>query len=82
MERIKAEDFEKNTWTSSWVPKLDHPSIPLDQVDVYSKMGAACILLAISAGAYNCSDEWNHLLPDYEFTQPEEFLTAAWRGKP
>lgn len=49
---------------------------------MFSKVIVAGLLLAISAGAYNCSDEWNRLLPDYKFTQPEEFLSEAWRGKP
>jgi hypothetical protein len=40
------------------------------------------ILLGISAGALDVSDEWNRLLPDYKLTQAEDFLTEAWRGKP
>lgn len=37
-----------------------------------------CFLLGIKHGALRVSEEWNKLLPDYEFTQPEEFLTKAW----
>lgn len=40
------------------------------------------ILRGISAGDFLCSDEWNKLLPDFKFTQAEEFLTSVWDGKP
>lgn len=40
------------------------------------------ILLGVAAGEFVCSDEWNKLLPDFEFTQAEEYLTKAWMNKP
>ncbi|KAK1624400.1 NmrA-like family protein [Colletotrichum phormii] len=36
------------------------------------------MLRGIVAGNLECSDEWNRLLPGYEFTQPEDFLATAW----
>ncbi|KAE8394149.1 hypothetical protein BDV23DRAFT_147960 [Aspergillus alliaceus] len=82
IERVKAQDLENGAWKTSWVPKLDHPSIPPEQVDVFSRVIVVGFLRAIAAKAYNISDEWNRLLPDYKFTQAEEFLTEAWHGKP
>jgi hypothetical protein len=82
IEKLKAQDLESGTWTTSWQPKLDHPSIPPDQVDIFSRIILAGVLLAISADAYNVSDEWNQLLPGYKFTQAEDFLAGVWRGKP
>jgi len=38
------------------------------------------VLLGFSEGAFDVSDEWNKLLPEYKFTGAEEFLTDAWRG--
>ena len=40
------------------------------------------ISLAIGAGAFDVGDEWNRLLPDYEFTDAKVFLKKAWDGKP
>lgn len=40
------------------------------------------MLLGISAGVLKVSNEWNRLLPDYEFTRAEEFLTEVWESKP
>ena len=82
IEKLKADELESGTWKTSWVPKLDHPSIPTEQVEMFSRIIAAGFWLATSAKAYLCSDEWNRLLPDSKFTQPEEFLSEAWRGKP
>ena len=82
IEKLKADDLSSGTWNASWLPKLDHPSIPPEQVATFSRIIVAGFLLAASAQAYSCTDEWNRLLPDYQFTQPEEFLSEAWRGKP
>ena len=82
IEKLKADELESGSWKTSWIPKLDHPSIPPEQVDVFSRIVVASLLLGISARAYSCSDEWNRLLPDYNFTQPEDFLSKAWHGKP
>ncbi|MCJ1386188.1 hypothetical protein MMC17_009314 [Xylographa soralifera] len=82
VEKLKADELDSGAWKTSWIPKLDHPSIPPKQVDMLSRVIVAGLLLAISAEAFSCSDEWNQLLPDYKFTQPEEFLSEAWHGKP
>lgn len=82
IEKLKAQDLESGTWTTSWQPKLDHPSIPPEQADMFSRIILTGVLLALSVDAYNVSDEWNQLLPDYKFTQAEDFLAEAWRGKP
>jgi hypothetical protein len=82
VERLSADELKSGTWTSTWVPRVDHPSIPKDQIEIFSKLGTAGILLAIPAGALAVTDEWNRLLPDYKFTQADEFLSKAWHGKP
>jgi hypothetical protein len=47
-----------------------------------SRVVIAGILLAIGENAFETGDEWNRLLPDYEFTDAEVFLKQAWYGKP
>lgn len=39
-------------------------------------------LLSSAKGAWDVSDAFNKLLPDYEFTQIENFLAKVWEGKP
>ncbi|KAH0366624.1 NAD(P)-binding protein, partial [Aureobasidium melanogenum] len=82
VEEIPIDELKDGTWKSSWSPKLDHPAMPPQKNDEISRFMVAEILRGISDGDFLCSDEWNKLLPDFEFTQAEEFLTSVWKGKP
>jgi hypothetical protein len=64
------------------VPKIDHPSIPLELVEASSKNIVGGVSLAIGAGNFDVGDEWNRLLPDYKFTDAKAFLRKVWEGKP
>jgi len=37
-------------------------------------------LLSCAKGAWDVSDAFNQLLPEYRFVQIEEFLAAVWKG--
>lgn len=39
-------------------------------------------LLSSAKGAWDVSNAFNPLLPDYKFTQIEEFLAGVWEGQP
>ncbi|KAG9945399.1 NAD(P)-binding protein, partial [Aureobasidium melanogenum] len=82
IEEMSIDELKDGTWRSSWSPKIDHPAMPPQENDEISRFMVAEILRGISAGDFLCSDEWNKLLPDFEFTQAEEFLNSAWDGKP
>ncbi|KAL4782679.1 NAD(P)-binding protein [Aspergillus varians] len=81
IERVRPADFEDGTWETSWVPRIDHPSIPTEQTEFFSRIGVVGLSLAFLEGEWSVSDEWNRLLPGYVFTQAGEFLEEAWRGK-
>jgi len=40
------------------------------------------MILSNTWGAWVVSDEWNRLLPDYNFTTVEQFIRQHWEGKP
>ncbi|KAH8703547.1 hypothetical protein BGW36DRAFT_288746 [Talaromyces proteolyticus] len=82
IEKMKAEDLQAGVVKSTWLPKVDHPAIPPEQVDALSASFVSGVLLGMSAGAFRVSDEWNRLLPEYEMTGAEDFLADAWRCKP
>ncbi|KAJ6000669.1 NAD(P)-binding protein [Penicillium waksmanii] len=82
VERVKAQDLQNGTWSTSWVPRIDHPSIPREQIDAMSRIVCAGILLATHDGAYSVSDEWNRLLPSFQPTPIEKFLAESWHDKP
>ncbi|KAJ3545895.1 hypothetical protein NM208_g2268 [Fusarium decemcellulare] len=80
MEWLKQEDLEAGELKTDLYPRIALPSIPKDQVESFSKMAMTGILLAMRRGVWTVSDEWNQLLPDYEFTTVEGLLTKAWEG--
>lgn len=82
IDKLDPEDLKAGQLKSSWAPTTTHSSIPDDQVEEVMAMIVSGLLMGISAGALSVSDEWNRLLPDYKFTQAEEFLAEAWKGKP
>ncbi|TVY54994.1 hypothetical protein LSUE1_G009116 [Lachnellula suecica] len=82
IQALKEEDLRADIIKSSWIPRLEIPGLPDEQVDAFSKMVLKGWLLSGLHESWRVSDEWNRLLPDYKFTDAEEFLTKAWAGKP
>ncbi|KAF5664458.1 2-hydroxyisoflavone reductase [Fusarium heterosporum] len=80
VDYLKSEDLEANVIKASYLPMPDHPSIPVEIRKSYAATIIRGLLLGFKDGAMQVSDEWNKLLPDYKFTQPEEFLTKAWEA--
>jgi hypothetical protein len=81
IEPLKADDLKSGVAKCSWLPIVDHPGIPRAQAEALAPTFVAGVLLGISAGVLTVTDEWNQLLPDYQFTQATEFLTEFWRDK-
>ncbi|KAK4237580.1 NAD(P)-binding protein [Achaetomium macrosporum] len=82
VEKLRAEDLKAGVYKASWSPKLEHSSFPPENAEALSQTFTKGLLLGMSVGGWNVSDEWNRMLPDYQFIQAEDFLTDAWRGKP
>lgn len=62
---------------------LEHPAIPKEEIESFSKMALGGTLIGMAKAAYTIpTDEWNKLLPSYKFVDIEEFLSEAWSGKP
>jgi hypothetical protein len=81
VEKLKADDLKAGVAKCSWLPTVDHPGIPCEQAEALAPMLVAGMLLGTSAGALKVTDEWNRLLPDYQFAQAAEFLVEAWCDK-
>ncbi|RGP73559.1 hypothetical protein FLONG3_6296 [Fusarium longipes] len=78
--KLNSKDLLAGEVKAPWLPLPEHPTIP---VAVRKELAANLlkgILLGFQDGAFQVSDVWNKLVPDYKFTQPEEFLTKAWAG--
>jgi hypothetical protein len=81
-EKLKTEELEAGTWKSSWLPKLDHPSVPPEHVEAMSRTITTGFFLAAREKSFVTSDAWNKLLPEFTFQDAEVFLREAWSGKP
>ncbi|KAH6987752.1 hypothetical protein BKA56DRAFT_612504 [Ilyonectria sp. MPI-CAGE-AT-0026] len=82
IENVKLEDLEAGNLKSSWTLETHHPSVSKEQAENLVKTVLIGTLLSSAKGAWTISDEFNQLLPDYQFTQIEEFLAEIWAGKP
>ena len=82
IETVKLEDLEKGHLTASWKLEASHLSIPPEQVEKMLKTVLIGTLLSSVKGAWDISDEFNMLLPDFKFIQMKDFLTRVWEGKP
>ncbi|KAI1759948.1 NAD(P)-binding protein [Hypoxylon sp. FL1150] len=78
---LKLEDIEAEERNMERFANLDlHSSTP-EEVKAFLDMAIKGCLLGVSRGAYAVTDEWNKILPDYKFTQVEDFLEKVWGGK-
>ncbi|KAF7185533.1 Oxidoreductase BOA1 [Pseudocercospora fuligena] len=79
IETLKRSDLEQNKVLCSWIPKVDHPAVG-DYENLPEKLNAS-VLLSIADEDLNVGNEWNKLLPEYEFQGAEDFLQKIWNGK-
>lgn len=82
VEVVEQADLERGELHASWMLETKHPSYAGGDVDAALKSVLVGMLLSSAKGAWVVSDEFNRLLPDYKFTQVEEFLAEVWEGKP
>lgn len=85
LDKVKLEDLEAGSLKTSWTLGRRHPSFTEDRSDQLADVLKTVLigtLLSSAKGAWDVSDAFNHILPDYKFTEIEEFLTEVWKGKP
>lgn len=82
IDKVKLEDLENGNLKASWTLETPHPSVTRDQAASLLKTVLLGTLLSSAKGAWAVSDEFNRILPDYKFTQIEDFLAKVWEGKP
>lgn len=80
--KVKVEDLEAGDLKSSWGLQAVHHAVAHDQARALLKQVAIGFLLSSSKGAWDVSDDFNQIFPDFEFTSIEDFLAGVWEGKP
>ncbi|KAF4984362.1 hypothetical protein FDECE_17111 [Fusarium decemcellulare] len=81
VEKVNAEDLENGDLKATWVPNFRHSSFSEEEAPAVSKMLTISFLLSFSKRQWVVSDDWNRLLPDYEFTKIENFLSSHWHAQ-
>ncbi|KAH8730309.1 NmrA-like family protein-like protein [Phaeosphaeriaceae sp. PMI808] len=82
VEHVRSEDIQAGVLESSWVPRLEHPTIPEERKDELSRRFVIHFFAAMLNGSWEVGDEFNRRFPEYQFVGLEEYLTKAWEGKP
>ncbi|KAN0115166.1 NAD(P)-binding protein [Hyaloscypha variabilis] len=82
VEKVKLKDLEKGVLTASWTLAASHPSVAQDQIEKMMKVVLIGTLLSSTKGAWDVSDAFNQIVPDFKFTQIVDFLAEVWEGKP
>ncbi|KAI2615531.1 NAD(P)-binding protein [Hypoxylon sp. NC1633] len=78
---LNKSDLEAEKRTTEHMQGFDlHNSSP-EQLGAFLQWATRGILLAVTRGVYDVTDEWNKILPDYEFTQVEDFVKKLWGNK-
>ncbi|KAF2491282.1 NAD(P)-binding protein [Lophium mytilinum] len=80
--KVKVEDLEGGILNTSWSLETSHPSVSGEEATKLLKAVLIGTLLSCAKGAWDVSDDFNQLLPDFKFTQIEDFLAKVWEGKP
>jgi hypothetical protein len=79
---VSKDSLEARKLNTSWIPEIDHPSIPLEmRGPALSEAIMADSLRSFLSGAWTVTDEWNKLLPHLRLTKAEDFLRDVWEGK-
>lgn len=82
IDKVRLEDLENGILTASWTLEASHQTVTGDQIEKMLKIVLIGTLIGSAKGAWDVSDEVNKLLPDFRFTQIDDFLTEVWQGKP
>jgi nucleoside-diphosphate-sugar epimerase len=83
IEWVKEEDAQAGRARVSWLPPLDPQilsDVPKEQQEAFQTAIVTGTLVAVAAGAWETTDEWNQILPDYKFTSLEAFLKQVWES--
>jgi len=84
VSHLKKEDLMAGELKDEWMTSMvsSHPSLSEEDQRDFARRGAIAFVLSFGDSVWNVSDEWNKLLPDFEFVKYDKFLADVWVGKP
>ncbi|KAL9616941.1 MAG: hypothetical protein Q9160_008211 [Pyrenula sp. 1 TL-2023] len=78
IHRVSKRDLDSGKFLSEWCPILAHPSIPEEQLEPMSRSINLEAMKGVANGEWVVGEEWNKLLPHYQFADPAQFLAKWW----
>ena len=84
VEKVGLASLQEGKLDATWSLSAQHPSFSgggAEELAAVLKVVLVSTLLSTAKGAWDVSDEWNKLLPDYRFAEIEDFLAMAWNEK-
>ena len=80
IHQLSSKELMTNGLVTKWCPRMEHPAFPKDKIEQFSKMSTEQAMKGIVTGAWNVPCDWNKLLPEFRFTDPEKFLGRYWKN--
>ena len=82
IEWLKLEEAEADVHNAKDLASaVDLHAASPEQVQAFLGVALKSILIGMHRGAYDVTDEWNRLLPEYQFTRVEDFVKKVWGCK-
>ncbi|OLN93941.1 hypothetical protein CCHL11_03385 [Colletotrichum chlorophyti] len=82
VEKVKLHDLEAGVLKTPWTLVKKHGAVDEEQYMDFTTAVPIGVMLSSIEGAWDVSDEFNQLFPDYEFEKANAFLSKVWEGKP
>jgi hypothetical protein len=85
IEKVKLDDLQAGNLKTSWTLGTRHPSFSDDQADQLAAVLKGVLigtLISSAKGAWDVPDAFDQLLPDFNFTKIDQFLSSVWDGLP
>ncbi|KAK1516777.1 hypothetical protein CPAR01_16393 [Colletotrichum paranaense] len=80
VDRVSLKDVQDNTFSTTWVPMIEHPGVLVAMREAVSRNVLREYLLGIERGAWSVTDEWNRCL-NLPYTTAEQYLRKVWANK-
>ncbi|EPS35796.1 hypothetical protein H072_10797 [Dactylellina haptotyla CBS 200.50] len=81
VEKVQIDDLNAGELKTSWGLEAVHRAVSQGDAAELLKSVSIGILLSSLKGAWDVSEDFNKLFPDYQFSSAETFLRNVWVGK-
>ncbi|WYZ39872.1 hypothetical protein EsH8_IV_000213 [Colletotrichum jinshuiense] len=81
IDRLKLEDLKEGIFKTDFFPQIQIPGISPEEAASFTKVVGIGMTVSTGQGAWEVSDEWNKIFPDFKPTGIKEFLQKTLGSK-